>query len=605
MSESITNLKVLSVDKRGTSVRSLAPAGLEIGRNALVLFVLVAGAELAFGMWMNARGFIYNDAYSRAASALLSMYSADPHLAIIGFVWMPLPSLIELVWVAAYPVWPSVVSSGFASTFTTALAGGATAMLLLATSRRLGISTKLGWAYSLLVAANPMLFLYGSNGESEGVAAPFLIAAVCSLVLFWHSDQKRFVSLAGVALALGFASCYEAAAYGAALCAVLVLWAVRQAHALQGNQTFTFHRQRFALHRAEGLGILLVAPSLYVAVVWVGANALIMKNPFYFATAEYSNYGQTLAVGGGGLARQAVGDMIETVEYVFERALPFLIPGLGLAVVRALDKRFWSLNTFFLALLLLSVPFGLIAPLVYLGSSFGWLRFFMYPLFVAAAWGLYELAHSRHRRAAAAIVLASWIVAIPCIFSAMVTPALGQEEHGEVQSLLTGETATQTSFGAWQPEVQPVARYLESDIFPKGQVVAVDPYQGFAVAAQTQPEHLRRFVVLVLNGDGRFGRMLRDPSRYHITYFLVPNPAKAPLDVIARAYPGLWIGNEAGFVLVKSFPNTPQEWRLYKVGPLLRTAAGRLEAASHLSMTGELPPLRTCRPVQPVIRQGL
>lgn len=263
--------------------------------------------------------------------------------------------------------------------------------------------------------------------------------------------------------------------------------------------------------------------------------------------------------------------------------LPFLIPGIGLVAVRVLDKRFWRINTLSLALLLLSVPFGLIAPLVYLGHSFGWLRFFMYPLFVAAGWGLYELAQSQHRRAAAAIVLASWIIAIPCIFSAMFNPALGQEEHGEVRSLLTRETAEQTSFGAWQPEVLPVARYLESNIFPKGQVVALDPYEGFAVAAQTRPEYLRRFVVLILNGNGRFGQMLRDPGRYHITYLLVPSPARGPVpvDAIDRAHPGLWGGTEPGFVLVKSFPDTPQDWRLYKVEPLLRMTSAE-HRAPHL-----------------------
>ena len=188
-----------------------------------VLFLLVVGAQFAFGMWMNSRGFLWNDALSRAASALFSLHSADPRLVAIGFVWMPLPSLIELLWVAFFPLWPQIVSSGFASTLTTALAGGATAALLLYTARRLGLSEWLGWAFALVVVANPMLFLYASNGLSEGVVAPFLIGAVCFLVLFWHSGKRRYVTAAGLALALGFASLYEAVPYGAALFAALAM----------------------------------------------------------------------------------------------------------------------------------------------------------------------------------------------------------------------------------------------------------------------------------------------------------------------------------------------------------------------------------------------
>ena len=51
-----------------------------------------------------------------------------------------------------------------------------------------------------------MLFLYGSNGMSEGVSAPSLIGSVCALTLYWWSGRRRYVALAGVALALAFAS---------------------------------------------------------------------------------------------------------------------------------------------------------------------------------------------------------------------------------------------------------------------------------------------------------------------------------------------------------------------------------------------------------------
>jgi hypothetical protein len=560
MSGSVASLDPLAASEHSTHTHTRVPTTRGERLGTLALFVLVVGAELTFGMWMNSRGFIYNDALSRTAGALLVLYGADPHLAALGFVWMPLPSLLELPLVAIYPLWPAAISSGYASTLITALAGGASAVLVLETGRRLGISPRLGWAYALLIAANPMLFLYASNGLSEGVAAPCLIGATCLLVLFWHSGRCRYVALAGLALALGAASLYQAVPYGAGLVVALVLGALYGSGRPRDDDTWPLSKRwRFA----EGLGILLVAPSFYVEAAWVGANGLIMKDPLHFATSPYSNSSQTRAIGGGGPAAHAAGDLPGTLGYVGARALPFLIPGVFVIAARTLDGRLWRVNTLSLVLLLVSVPLGLIAPLLYLGASFGWLRFFMYPLFVAAGWGLYEIAQSRRRDIAARLVLAGWIVAVPFILVTLASPTLGQEEHLEVQALLTGETASQAGFDGWIGELAPVAKYLEGAEFSNARRVALDPYQGSAIAAQMKPEALQH--LYILPPGPRLERVLQHPSEYYISYLLVPSPAKAPRDTIVQAYPRLWAGHEVGFALVASFPDIPQEWRLYRI----------------------------------------
>jgi hypothetical protein len=258
---------------------------------------------------------------------------------------------------------------------------------------------------------------------------------------------------------------------------------------------------------------------------------------------------------------------------VLQRVFPFLIPGAALLVIRAVEGRFWRINTLSLILLLVSVPFGLIAPLIYLKDAFGWLRFFMYPLFVAAAWGLYEISQSQRRRVAVGVILAGWVVAAPVILAAMADPGLGQEEHWEMQSLQTGQSAEQivqvnqkgdvTRFPNWLGELQPVAAYLDNQVFAKGEIVAVDAFQGSAIAAQVHPDYLNR--LLILTQDRQFKLMIEHPSHYHITYLLVPNSTNVPQDAINRTYPALWAGHQPGFVLAKSFPNTPQQWRLYRV----------------------------------------
>ena len=117
----------------------------------VAIFVLVFAAELSFGAWMAARGFRWNDAMSRLASALSVLHSADPKLANIGFVWPPLPSLLDVIWTVFYPVWPGIVSRGVAAALTTAICAGLAAAVLLATSRRLGLSNRVGWAFALQI----------------------------------------------------------------------------------------------------------------------------------------------------------------------------------------------------------------------------------------------------------------------------------------------------------------------------------------------------------------------------------------------------------------------------------------------------------------------
>src|SRR6201989_196505 len=124
----------------------------------LALFTIVCAAQAAFGIWMSARGFRWGDAFYRSTSALFVLHSSDPKLADIGFVWMPLPTLLNLPWVLLYPIWQNIVLSGVASALSSAVCGGATAVVLVLTARRLGLPRWLGWTFAVLVSTNPMVF---------------------------------------------------------------------------------------------------------------------------------------------------------------------------------------------------------------------------------------------------------------------------------------------------------------------------------------------------------------------------------------------------------------------------------------------------------------
>jgi hypothetical protein len=518
-----------------------------------LIFALVFAAEFAFGAWMAARGFRWNDAMSRSASALSVLHSADPKLANIGFVWPPLPTFFNAFWALFYPLWPGIMASGVAAALSTAVCAGASSALLLMTAKRLGLPTRLGWAFALLVALNPMLFLYGSNGMPEGVAAPFLIGAVCCLTLFWHSGERLWVAASGVALALGVASEYPAVPYGAAVCAALVggvVWS---------SETRVW-APRGRLRAIEGLGLLLVLPPVFVGLLWIGANAVIMGDPLDFMNGDYGYGSFQSSTASSGAVLYVTGDVLGALALVGERVFAFLIPLASILLVRLVDGRFWRINTLSVTLLGLSVPLGMVAPLAFIGSPMGFLRYLVYPLFVAAGWGLYEIAMSRRRRAAVALILAGWVAGLPAGIWIMSSPRFGLEERGELEAVAHGiDGADSVDIAA------PVARYLEAHILPTGQKVVFDSVaQGAMVGLQIRPAHMSQ---VITTSDRRFKDAIAHPGSHGVGYFVMPDPAGTPTAAIGRAYPRLWDGGLPGFRLVATLATELEKWRIYAIQP--------------------------------------
>ena len=153
------------------------------------------------------------------------------------------------------------------------------------TCLRLGLPRWIGWSFALLVAANPMVFLYGANGMSEGLAAPFLIGAVSFVTLYWHSGERLYVGAAGIGLAAGFLCVYEAVPYGLALSAALVasiFWSVESRGRLRQG----------TWRAVEGLGLALLLPSIFVGVLWLAINAAVMKDALAFTHGPYASFEQ-------------------------------------------------------------------------------------------------------------------------------------------------------------------------------------------------------------------------------------------------------------------------------------------------------------------------
>ena len=553
-------MAVASEWRRPLRATQAKPYALNVTLSAVSVAAFVVAANLAVGGWMNSEGFRAIDGISRAASALGVVHGTDPHLGAVGFVWMPLPTLLELPIVAFFPLWPEVASSGFASTLVTALAGGLTAGLLILAGRRLGVGLGLSSAFAIAVASSPMILLYGGNGMSEGVAAPFLVGSVVGLTLFWRTGQRRWVAAAGIALGLATATLYEAIPFGAALGASLVvvaLWGRRPLRAPHGRWRAT-----------QALGILLILPAAYVGAMWIAANWIITGDPLYFASSEYSNSAHTASREGG--AFEVAGSWWASLVYLLERLWPFLPPIAALLVVRLIERRLARAETAALLALALAVPVGLFWPLLEGGLSYGWLRFFMYPLLVAAGWGLYEIATSSRRRRAAALVLLGWAVAVPTTLWAMWQPELGQEEHIVVRGLWRGFDGAAVGFADPIDLAAPVARFVEELPLEGDQSVMVESFRGYAIMVQMPPGF-----PLMGTADRRFRSALADPGRERVRYVVATDHPNGLPDAISRARPRLWSGEEPGFRFVREFaePGEGVRWKVFEVSPDARVLA--------------------------------
>src|ERR1700722_1492085 len=76
---------------------------------ALSILYLAVGAYLVLH-----RGSIAGDAESRVAQAWYVVASRDPHLAAVGFIWNPLPSIAAIPLLLFRGVWPALVTDAFA-----------------------------------------------------------------------------------------------------------------------------------------------------------------------------------------------------------------------------------------------------------------------------------------------------------------------------------------------------------------------------------------------------------------------------------------------------------------------------------------------------------
>lgn len=530
-------------------------------RISLWLFAVLFGTYTATGSILNLRYNITDiDGISRVANAGYALWSKDPHLSAIGFVWGPLPSLVEIPVLQFSVWWPELKTRGLAGVVQSAAftAGCAVLIRLIAIDRSVGVRWQ--WVAVACFALNPMVIIYGSSGMTE-TAMLFCILWAIRYLLRWLDSPRVFdLASVGLALAVGYLVRYETliAAAGAAI--------------LVGATTFS-RTSRAERVSAVALNSLVVLFPIGVAfAIFAAAGWIMTAEAFAIISSDYGNSNQVQVALDRGFAN------VFTDGSLLAHRLFSMQPLIGIALIvagarAAATRRIDPL-----------VPIGAFGTVLAFaawgqlsGSTFGWFRYFMaaIPLVIVVAlvlWTPLEQPGNRDRvdwrwhRLGAALLSVSLLIGIPVTARSILDPDInvGATSLVGVASLIDPDR--------YPPEEQAdrrggdddrlVAAYLDAKGLPRGSVL-LDTFQTtWLWLASADPQQF------VITSDYDFVAALNRPWESGIRYIAVTNPGtNVAMDAITRRYPTLW-ADGAGLgelVFAAPGPDGRERYRVYRL----------------------------------------
>ena len=545
-------------DKTGADMTEGPDACRPTRRERGVVFAVALLAYLAIAWWAVERhNLVLGDAISRLANATYALDSRFPHASAIGFVWGPIPTLVNVAALATHVVshrsWfaPSIGSAIF-------MAAAATAVHDLA--GRWGLSRRWRIAITLAFAANPLIVFYAANGMSEAYFLLFLVLAADRLARWLEHDRTADLAGCGLWLGVGYLVRYEALAAAGACAAVVVL--VAAWHELAGRRRRVPLRvtvRAIASHAGMDLTVLLMpvitAFAGFAAISWV-----LTGQAFAQFSSSYGNSSVLQTTGPGSTGIHALGFIFGELAGAAPLAVPLLVAALLWGRRRA-RLRAVSLATVFGAVLFLS------AALQVSGKTLPFLRFWItgIPLEVLA---LALLVASRPARPPRRSVLRLGMVAA-CVAGfavtaiAMTSTTFGVQEH-QIASALDPQRNRydeRQTLAQFDTERQ-IAAYLDQLQLPPGSVL-VDVLDGFpVVAASRNPKQF------IIPSDFDFDAALNDPTSYGVRYLLtIPATGRGVTDALNRHFPGVYDAGTPGarLVLQADSDDASPDWRLYQL----------------------------------------
>lgn len=538
------------------------------------LFVVTLLIYLAVGYWLQVRnGFILGDALSRVSAAQSVLFSRDPHLAAIGFIFTPLTAMVQIPAVLASPLWPEMTERAFSGSMMSAvfMAGAAVQILSMGTDR--GLPRGYALTIAAVFALNPMIVFYGSNGMSEAPFVFFMSWAVRRLILWMVDDDvHHLVTAGGIAMGLAYLTRYDAVACIAA------------AGLLVGVTTYLRATPAPRFRRAL-LDLLMVSgPGTAAFLGWAVISWLITGEAFAQFTSQYGNTaileqsGQTVPTVGSGLVFAAVCILL---------LAPALLPLTLWAAVRRARGPNWQVLLPPLAIYGAALAFQTVGYAA--GSTFPFLRFYVIAVPLTACLAMLAVpdgallpAKRRGRYAPPAVepcprrpwpvyaaVALVFALGFPVTAWGMSLPKYAPQEYAlgavlapDPDSVSDRKKVEHRIAASFSTERE-IAHYLDDLGLPESSVIT-DTVYGFAVlAASDRPK------TFVVPSDPDFTALLNAPAENGVRYLLaVPPEGRGAADALNLRYPTLYDTGADVATLELSIPNdgdSQPDWRLYRV----------------------------------------
>ncbi|WP_349269757.1 hypothetical protein MPNTM1_00186 [Mycolicibacterium parafortuitum] len=539
-----------------------------------VVFVVAFAGYTAVGYWLQVRqGFLLGDALSRTAAAQGVLFSREPHLAAIGFIFTPLTAMVQLPLVALASWWPDITARAFAGTVMSAafMAGASVQILSMGNDR--GLPRRYTLLITALFACHPMIVFYGSNGMSEAPFLFFLIWAVRRLTMWMVDDDVHHLIAAGaVAMGLAYLTRYDAAACVAA------------AGVLVGVTTYLRAREGPRLKRALLDVVLVSGPGIAAVLGWAAASWLITGEALAQFSSQYGN-AAILEQSGGGAANIVAGLGYSVVCLLL--LAPTLVPLLGWAAVTGLRRP--TRQMLLPPILIFGAALAFQTLTYATGGTFPFLRFYIVAVPFAACMALLVVpdgtlasptrrgrhapeippVHTVPSYRAGAVAAVLFAACIPVAAWGMSLPAYAPQEYalGAVLRPDPDDTGPrkdeQRRIAATFSTERELAQYLDGLGLPPGSVIT-DTMYGFAVVVAS-----RKPKTFVVPSDRDFVKLLNTPSAYGIRYLLaVPNTGRGTADALNLRYPTLYDTGSDVATLELEIPNSganQPNYRLYRV----------------------------------------
>jgi hypothetical protein len=548
------------------------PVALVLTALAPFAIYLVLGAVIAFE-----HHAVPGDAWSRVGNAYYVLFSRDPHLAAMGFVWTPLPSFLVLPLLPFQVFFPGLVREGYAAVVVSAAAMAVAVWQLHGFLVDLRVRRSLRIVLTAVFALHPMIVLYGANGMSEALFVASLVITVRFVARWMHEPTTSSLVAAAMGLAVAYLTRYEAViAAGAAGGVVAAVSYLRTRGAAQERR----------LTAAADLLVLLV-PVGAAFLSWALASWIITGEPFPIFTSIYGNSAYVERAASDNAAATGQGTAA-AVAYVAGQIIglePLLLPIIAAAAAICLWRRDWRVLAV-VAILGAVLAFQVYAFLT--GRTYGWLRFYISAVPLAtmlvglsvadmrgpriqlsAGTGWLKRAtrvvwESRWPRVIVGGVLVGFLAsAYWPAYQTMADTRLGRGETAEHIHALVGRTGP----GAYEPYsaeqaqgAREIALTLNAMDLEEGSVL-VDSATAFPIIMQVADPR-----ILVITSDRDFEGALADPLAYGVEYLLLP-PDFQGHDALNRAYPDLYRSGTPFTEFVRTFdaPGRSPDWKLYRV----------------------------------------